>query len=201
MCCFAAGVIPILAALDLGPIRLGDDDGPAWAVGLAGALFWLFGAAVLLGDSPLQRRIAFATVVVMFLGFAALGNWAAFGPGTRACSGGISAWFFAWNSVVPELECRIAFGLGACMGNGLVVWGLGSGLNRFMRPHPLFTWLEKTGRGLFLLALAPIVALIVLLIFGRELFAAVRRYRKDGQWPGIRPLIERVFAHGNKPPK
>lgn len=85
--------------------------------------------------------------------------------------------------------------------NGLVIWGLGAGLSQFIRPRPLFTWNEKAGRGLFLLALAPIIALAVLRLLGRGLIAAFREYRWNGKWPGSEPLLERLRPRRSKPPE
>ena len=158
---------------------------PRWVVFLAGSLFFIIGLWLLLraivGD---VKASAFGTAIglAMFLGFAAIGNWVAFGGGDRGdCSGGISALGFGFSQAVSELECRAAFGYGALLMDLILLWGLAWWLaNRAFpgsKPARALEKISQWGIGLLLL---PLILIALALQAARE--GAARLFaRKDAK--------------------
>jgi hypothetical protein len=111
-----AGVLPI-------PGGPGNLHGPLWIVLSAGLAFFVAGIAVLLqafggaddqgefpAGSPMWLRLVqYLMGVAIFVSFAAIGSWIAFGPGERSFSGS----FFFLSSDVNATIGRTAFGIGA----------------------------------------------------------------------------------------
>jgi hypothetical protein len=158
----AAGMFPILAAFDVGPFHSDSINGPPWigvalgAVFLTGALFLFFhGAAT---RTPWLGS-AFAFLIVA--AFAVLLNWIALGPGPRECTGTFSFAIFTGSRWVAELECRIAFGLGAMMCDGLLFVILGAGMRQAGVTNAVPGGLEKFGTGLIVVAFVPILLIFV----------------------------------------
>jgi len=188
--CLAAGVLPILAAFDLGPLHARDINGPPWLGIAAGGVFALAGVAVLLGASaPL---LSGALVFLILGAFAAIGNWIAFGPGPRECSGGFTAFLFTSRHAAAEIECRVAFGIGACLLNGMLIMMLAHGLGKIAGPGRLADALEKTGKGVLLLTLAPILIPLLAFVVGKSALQAFIAYRRTGQWPRNERFIARM---------
>ena len=100
----AAGVFPILAAFDIGPLRQKDIHGPPWLGAAAGAVFVMGGIAAMAGNkgryAPVSSVMAFGIVAF----FAAMASWIAFGPGPRECSVGFSGAFFGSTRTAAEFE-------------------------------------------------------------------------------------------------
>ena len=121
----ACGVVPILSALRLIPLRPTEGT-PGWVAGCTGVLFVLAGAALINGyaiggvtsDGDLSPRTPFATRLVQYLlGLAIVGvmtticGWIAFGPGPRHFSTVIAVPFMATRSAGGSLSGRILFGI------------------------------------------------------------------------------------------
>jgi hypothetical protein len=176
--CFATGVLAILGAFDLGPIRHADINGPPWIAGVAGALFLLFGTAMLLSGSPRFAGLLRYAGVPALIGSAAITNWIAFGEGPRACSGGFSFLFVSSSGPTPELECRIAFGFGALIIDALLLWGLGALAEKTLGPGRVARVLQKTGRGALLLTLLPLLLVALGLQRLQRLLERLRRDRE-----------------------
>lgn len=52
-------------------------------------------------------------------------TWIAFGPGDRQCSGGLSILGFLFHRpTIGQIECRIAFGFGAVLMWGMLIFGI-----------------------------------------------------------------------------
>ena len=134
------------------------DEAPRGVVALVGAVF--LGAAVALW--PATRRLprwmsAVATLVIVG-GLCVLANWVAFGPGLRACTGAFTGWLpFAWAS--SDMECRIAFGFGALLLNGVVLYGACHALAKRFPASRALALAEKAAVLLILLPLAPLLLL------------------------------------------
>lgn len=186
------GALPILAAFDVGPLRQADIHGPAWLAALVGGIFVLAGVGVNIGSAarvhPLSYLISFAILVA----FAALGNWIAFGPGPRECSIGFTAPFFGSTRAAADFECRAAFGVGAVIMDGFIVYVLAGAPKRFLGSGPFTDRLDKIGGGLLLIALSPILLPLLLLGVGASLRDALRSYRKTGKWPRNEAFILRM---------
>lgn len=75
----------MLAAFDIGPLHREDINGPPWLAFVAGGLFFLAGVSILMGRiGPLASS---TLTVLMLAGFAAIGNWIAFGAGEEPSGG------------------------------------------------------------------------------------------------------------------
>lgn len=71
----AVGLMPMLAAFDIGTLNQSDINGPSWLGFVAGGVFVLVGLTILAGPLPdlLNRVLA----VVLMADLAAIGNWMA----------------------------------------------------------------------------------------------------------------------------
>jgi hypothetical protein len=127
---FFAGLLVLgigfyVVLLAMGIIPGTDGNFPHWIVGLAGMAFVVGGGLVSIGelmkheDAIALRDIevarAFRNVMVVFLLliFAILGNWVAFGPGTRPVQAFLGLPFADISSHTGEWLGRFGFGLGA----------------------------------------------------------------------------------------
>jgi len=134
-------------------------NGPWWLGFAAGWVFAAAGLAVAVQGTELQTWVGGLAVATLLLGFAAIGNWIAFGPGPRGCSGGISLLFFSGSRSAGEMECRVAFGLGAVILDAILFMGAMSGLARLVGSPRWAARLEKAGKGVFFFALLPLLLL------------------------------------------
>lgn len=154
-----SGVLPILAAFDVGPFKEGK-HAPDWVLGAAGGLFLFAGLFIWTAGSALGKVVATVLPVAMFGGFAAIANWVAFGAGPRECSASISGFGGAFGYGAGDLECRIAFGIGAMLLNGALLMLAGHLLGHAFGPHRAFDWIGKLGKGLVGLVLLPFFAVL-----------------------------------------
>jgi len=137
----------------------GQVNGPWWLGFAAGGVFAAAGLAVVVQGTPLQAWVGGVAVTAIFLGFAAIGNWIAFGPGPRACTGGISFLFFSGSSNAGEMECRVAFGIGAVILDAGIFMGVMAGLAKLIGSETWAARLKKVGEGVFFVALSPLLLL------------------------------------------
>jgi hypothetical protein len=117
----AIGLYFVLVGLGLLPVPGGPRNlhAPYWVVACAGLVFFLGGAAVFIpataGDLPANGEMPknaprwmhftqYLFGLVIYLCFALIASWVAFGPGSRSFSGTVP---------VGEIGGRIAFGIGA----------------------------------------------------------------------------------------
>jgi hypothetical protein len=191
----AAGVFPILAAFDVGgPFRHEDINGPPWIAGAAGAAFVMAGIAVAAGDRERMRWLGGVAGFLVFLALVAIGHWIAFGAGERECTSTVSGFFGSRSREAGNLECRLAFGMGALMLDGILLWGLGALLGKQFGPATISRAIERIGKGLFLFAIAPILLLLFAATAGKALVASFREYRQTGRWPRNEAFIARLEA-------
>jgi hypothetical protein len=115
----AAGLTPMLAALDVIPSPESSFHAPRWIAFLAGSLFFMVGMWIVMqGIVGEERARVFggAMAFALVLGLAFLINWVAFGSGSReSCSGTTSFLGFGSSRAAAEFECRAAFGYGALL--------------------------------------------------------------------------------------
>jgi hypothetical protein len=187
-----AGLFPFLAAFDVGPLRQEDINGPPWLGAVAGGMFMLAGVAVSLGEKARDSLLSHVIALAIIAGFAAVGNWIAFGPGLRECSGGVSGFFFSSSYDLGNIECRSAFGIGAGMVNGMLLWMLAGTIRKLTGPGLLPDLIEKLGKAILLLSLLPILLPLVAVLVGKSFFEAWREYRKTGKWPRNEAFIARM---------
>ncbi len=173
------GVMPILAALDVPPFDQANGDAPRWVVMLAGGLFVLAGVVVWTQGSPGAQAAGYVIVI----GLAAIANWVAFGPGTRACTSMLSFFGFATWRRAPDLECRIAFGLGALMMDAIVLMTAADAIRRLVGPGSWVTALERAGRAGLVVTISPLILLLVILVLARAGWEAITRAAPGGRRP------------------
>ncbi len=155
------GLLTMAAVTGMGPFEPDVGPAPEWVGVLAGALFVLVGVLILSQGTPLQAATNFAVGPLVMVGLLTMLHWIAFGPGVRECSGSFSIPFLSTSGPVGDLECRLAFGYGAVLFDGVLA-------GMFMS-HAADRWLEGTphrvvdvfSKGILLLVLAPFVFLVL----------------------------------------
>lgn len=75
--------------------------------------------------------------------------------------------------------------------DGLLLWMLGMGLRGVGLEGSLPLWLEKLGKGLLLVVVAPIVLVQIVIVFFKALFEALVVYSRTGTWPRNEAFIAR----------
>ncbi|OHC62753.1 MAG: hypothetical protein A2045_08840 [Rhodocyclales bacterium GWA2_65_20] len=190
----AAGILPMLAAFDIGPLGRDDINGPPWLGFAAGGIFTAAGLAVIAGPaSPLANGL-FAFLALA--GLAAIGNWIAFGAGERACSGSISLPWLWGESDFSGLGCRIPFGLGALITDAFACYMLVWLLQKALGGPPHLARLMKAAEWLILASLAPILLALALILLLQGAFGAVKTRLTTGAWPRNEAFIARQKAKG-----
>lgn len=189
LACVAAGVFPMLDALDFFPGSAARIEAPRWMVLVTASLFILSGLYVLLlalvGAGP-ARVFGSILGVGMFLGLAAIANWVAFGGGDRSdCSGGLASGGFSVSGGVPDWECRAAFGYGALLMDFMFLRGCTWWAGRRHPGSGAVRVLEKASTWALGFLLLPLVALVWLLTSGKDRLAGLFRRRPpaDGGVP------------------
>jgi hypothetical protein len=190
--CIGLGLFPMLAAFDVGPLRRADINGPPWLGFVAGGLFVMAGFALLAGERLRDPRLAFVFVFVILAGFAAIGNWIAFGAGTRTCGVSATGFLLTTSRGAGDLACRAAFGVGALILNGAIAAMLAQSLARALGPGPLASRIDSAGKWLMLAGMSPILIPLLLFLLAASLVGAVREYVKTGRWPRNEEFIARM---------
>ncbi len=190
----ATGILPMLAAFDIGPLGREDINGPPWLGFAAGGSFVAAGLAVMAGPRASVLNGLFA--VLALAGLAAVGNWVAFGAGERACSGSISLpW--AWGAGdFTGLGCRIPFGFGALITNAFLCWMSVSVLQKAMGGPPRLARLLKAAEWLILASLAPILLMLLVALLVSAAAGALKARWTTGAWPHNDAFIARQKAKG-----
>ncbi len=190
----AAGVLPMLAAFDIGPLDREDINGPPWIGFAAGGTFAMAGLAVMAGPrAPLASGL-FGALALAAL--AAIGNWVAFGAGERACSGSISLPWLWGNSEFSGLACRIPFGLGAVITDALLCYMAVWLLQKALGGPPHLARLLKAAQWLILASLAPFLLLLLAIGLLSGAAGAVKTRFTTGAWPRNEEFIARQKARG-----
>jgi hypothetical protein len=177
--CVAAGIFPMLDALEVFPDSASRMNAPRWVLLVVASLFITAGFYVLLlALVGAAGAMAFGKVLGMavFVGLAAVIHWVAFGGGERgACSGGFSAMGIGVSGPVPDWECRAAFGYGALLMDFMFLRGTAWWVAQRAPGSRSIRILEKIsdwGMGLMLL---PLVLIAWLLTSGKERAVALSR--------------------------
>lgn len=192
--CVAMGVFPLLATFDIGPLDHNDINGPPWLGFASGGVFIAAGLAVMVGQSaPLVNGVL---AILALTGLAAIGNWIAFGAGERACSGGISLSWFWSGGQLSDMACRIPFGLGAIVGNGALCFFSVSLLQKALGGPPKLARLLRASEIIMLLALAPFLLILVIIMFVQVGGGALWTRVSTGAWPRNEEFIARQKTKG-----
>jgi hypothetical protein len=200
----AAGILPMLAAFDVGPLGREDINGPPWLGFAGGGIFVAAGLAVMAGpQAPLAGGLFGALALA---GLAAIGNWIAFGAGERACSGSISLPGIWAGGDLSGLACRIPFGFGALITDALLCWMFVSLLQKALGGPPRLAGLLKAAEWLILASLAPVLLLLLISVLLSGAAGALKTRWTTGAWPRNEAFIARQKAReflrrlGRKPP-
>ena len=190
----AVGILPMLAAFDIGPLGRADINGPPWLGFVGGGIFVAAGLAIIAGpQSPLLTHL-FGTLSLA--GLAAIANWIAFGAGERACSGGISLPGLWAGGDLSGLACRVPFGFGALITDAFLCWMLVSLLQKALGGPPRLAGLLKAAEWLILASLAPILLVLLIAILMGGAVGALKTRLSTGAWPRNEAFIARQKARG-----
>jgi hypothetical protein len=183
----SAGIMPVLAAFDIGALSSADINGPHWLGLVAGGVFIVAGMSIMVGAGrPVLS--GFLSLLVL-LGLAAIGNWVAFGVGARVCTGTAMFWS---NTDMSGLACRVPFGIGAIITNTVVLLMLIVYLQKIMRKPEKLAGLRKLSENLLFFSLAPVLLPLVLFLFGRVGFDVIKTRLATGQWPRNETYLKRM---------
>lgn len=188
----AAGILPMLAAFDVGPLGRADINGPPWLGFAGGGIFVTAGLAIMAG--PQAPLVGGLFGVLTLGGLAAIGNWIAFGAGERACSGSISLPWLSSESAFSGLGCRIPFGLGALITDAFLCYMIASMLQKALGGPPRLARLLKAAEWLILASLAPILLLLLIGILMSGAVGALKTRLSTGAWPRNEAFIARQKA-------
>ncbi len=190
----AAGILPMLAAFDVGPLRQEDINGPPWIGFVAGGIFAAGGAALIAGpQAPLAGGLF---GVLAAAGLAAIGNWVAFGAGERACAGSISLPWLSGAADVSGLACRLPFGFGALVVDAFVCYATVALLQKALGGPPRLARWMKAAEWLVVASLAPFIVLLLVMALVGGAGAALRARWTTGAWPRNEAFIARQKARG-----
>ena len=134
--------------------------------------------------------------VLALAGLAAIGNWVAFGPGPRACSGSISLSWLWGAADFSGLACRISFGLGALITDAFLCWMIVSLLQKALGGPPRLARLLKAAEWLIMASLVPILLPLLLFLVAGAALGAIRTRRTTGAWSRNEEFIVRQKARG-----
>jgi len=185
----AAGLFPLLGSLNIGPLSPADVNGPAWIGFATGMVFVAAGTAVMLGNSVPGINLALMSLVLA--GMAAIGNWIAFGVGERTCNGSITLLFLSSDQTLGGLACRIPFGIGALMINGMLLYAVISLLQKIAGGPPRLNRLVKLAEWLLLLSLGPVLIPLIAGLLLVVVSGAIWKRITTGTWPRNEAFIQR----------
>lgn len=177
----ACGVIPILAAFDIGPFSSDEINGPPWLGLVAGGLFVVAGIMLMIGKMHPWLRDGFAILILG--GMAAIGNWIAFGVGERVCSGSFSFGLFFSEGNFADLGCRIPFGLGALVVDAITIYAVVSLLEKVQGGPPALARSKKFAESLIWLSLSPLLLLMAILLMFHVAGSILKTRWQTGVWP------------------
>jgi hypothetical protein len=196
--CVMAGVLPVLASFDIGPLGRAAINGPAWLGAAAGGAFIIAGIALLLGEdgSRSDHPLSYVLVGCVLGALAASANWIAFGPGPRECTLFIDA--FERAEPANSVLCRTGFAIGAGILDGFLIWLAAGTVQKFGAPGTIATALERLGLIVLGVALAPIALPLAVILLGKALLVALVTYCATGKWPRNESFIARMKAKRDK---
>jgi len=196
--CVAAGILPVLASFDIGPLGREAINGPAWLGAAAGGAFIIAGIALLMGEdgSRSDHPLSYVLVGCILGALAASANWIAFGPGPRECTLAFDA--FETAQPANSVLCRTGFAIGAGILDGFLIWLAAGAAQKFGAPGTIATALERFGLIVLGVALAPIALPLAVILFGKGLLGAFITYCATGKWPRNEAFIARMKAKRDK---
>ena len=169
-----AGIAMEAVAVGIIPVDPSSIHAPMWFLGTGAGMFTLVGLWILSAGSTLGRALNVAVGPVVLVGLLSMLHWVAFGPGVRQCTGGFSILFFSTGGPVGDLECRVAFGYGALLFDGMLAGSLLSSWAKKKLDGVSLRIVDGVASALIFVPLAPFVLLVTLLGLVKGAFAKVR---------------------------
>ncbi len=196
--CVAAGILPMLAAVDVGPLGRDSINGPAWLGAAAGGAFIIAGIALLLGEdgSRSDHPLSYVLAACVLGALAASANWIAFGPGPRECTLFIDALERA--EPANGMLCRTGFAIGAGILDGFLIWLAAGVAQKFGASGAIAAMLERFGLVVLGIAFAPIALPLALYLFGKGFLIACVTWCRTGTWPRNAAFTARMKAKRDK---
>ena len=165
--CITAGIYPLLLSLDIIPDGSKGLNAPVWVGVVASSVFILAGVALL---TKKHKGLNQFFGIMIMLAFSAIGNWVAFGVGERTCGVEI----FVLSQEASGILCRIPFGYGAILVNGLILAILFNAIAKRLKNEKLTKLLNKANKVVLLIIFFPLLVLMIIpLIYkaGKEYLA------------------------------
>jgi hypothetical protein len=185
----AFGSVVMLAAVDIGPLAREDVNGPPWLAVAAGGVFAAAGIAVMAGERlPVLAEFMGLTILI---GLAAIGKWIAFGAGARACSGSLSLGVLGAQGGMSGLGCRIPFGLGAIVIDGVIAWLAVSMLQSALGGPPALARVKSVANTVLMVCVSPLLFVVLLAVVVPVAVKVVHTRLTTGQWPRNESFIRR----------
>lgn len=145
---------------------------PQWVMVAAGGMFAVVGAWIVSAGTRVGEYLGYMVAPLVLTVLLSIAHWVAFGPGARQCSGGIEIPFVSTWRVAGDLECRVAFGYGAVLLDGVLASiGLSTLAERHLEGVPR-QLTDVSSKVILVIALAPILVLMVALLAPFQLFKA-----------------------------
>lgn len=150
---FFAGLLVLgtgfyIVLLALGVLPGGEGEVPPWILGLAGMAFVVGGGLVSIGelmkhddasdlrDLEVARAFRNVMIALLLIIFVVLGNWVAFGPGTRPIQMELELPFMDVSRQTSEWVGRFGFGVGALTLDGVLVAMIVALVRKHQRGQP-----------------------------------------------------------------
>ncbi len=173
------GLVPI--AVSLGVVEVDPDSvhAPMWIIGMLGGMFTLVGLWIGTAGTPVGRVLGRLTGPVVLIGLLSMLHWVAFGPGVRQCSGSISIPFVSASRPAGDLECRLAFGYGALLFDGLIFGAMLSTWAEANLEGTKLKVLKGTGNALIIIPLAPFFLVLVTVALIKAGWTKLRGTRQE----------------------
>lgn len=151
-------------ALGVIPVDPSSVHAPMWVLLTAGGMFALVGVWIMAAGTVLGDGLNLVVGPAVLVGMLSMLHWVAFGPGVRQCSGGFSIPFLSGRGPVGDLECRIAFGYGAVLFDGILLSVALSALAKKRLDGTSHRIVEGLSKALLLIVLAPFLVVLGLVV-------------------------------------
>jgi hypothetical protein len=141
---------------------------PYWLIAMIGGMFSVVGVWLASRDTRVEPFLKPVVGPVVLFGLLTALHWVAFGPGVRECTGSVAIPFFSNSRQAGGLECRLAFGYGAVLFDGLF---LSAGLSQLARKRltgGAQALTEKASSTVLLVAIAPLLPVVLLAMAGKS---------------------------------
>jgi hypothetical protein len=158
-----AGIAMEAVALGMIPVDPSSIHAPMWVIGTAATVFILPGLWILFAGTTVGRVLEVVVGPVVLVGLLSVLHWVAFGAGVRQCTGGFSIPFFSARGPVGDLECRVAFGYGALLFDGILAGTILSSFAKKKLEGRSLRLADGVASALIFIPLAPFILLVALM--------------------------------------